>query len=134
MRKAIILALLLACGTALAAEWVPIPLTNPNKVVLIDTTSVSVSGPVRCAWFKLVMPPHTAKGVGIYERRFVAYVLMRTAFDCEQKNSRTDGAQSFYEDGTNSTTTPTTLLEWAPVAPDSMADALLSYICAWRPT
>lgn len=134
MQKSILLALLiLVCGTARAAEWVSIPLTNPNKTVLIDTTSVSVSGSVRRAWFKFVMSQHSTKGVGIYEGRFVAYVLMRTAYDCEQKNSRTDGAQWFYEDGTNSTTTPTTLLEWAPVAPDSMADSLLTYICAWRP-
>ena len=44
----------------------------------------------------------------------------------------TDGVQWFYEDGTNSTTSDPAP-EWAPVAPDSMADALLSYVCAWKP-
>lgn len=128
----ILAALLLASGTAQAADWTRIPLANPNKVVLIDNASVSVAGPIRRAWFKFDFPPHTRRGVGIYQDRFVTYTLMRTAFDCEQKNSRTDGLQWFYEDGTNNTTNPTPPPEWTPVAPESMADALLSYICAWR--
>jgi hypothetical protein len=120
------------CGTAHASEWVRVPITNPNKVVLIDEASVSVAGPIRRAWFKFVMPPHSTKGVGIYADRFVAYALMRTSFDCQQKNPMTDGAQWFYEGGTNNTTSYSAM-EWAPVAPDSMTDALLSYICAWKP-
>ena len=133
MKNRILLGLLMTCGAAHAAEWVIVPLTNQSKEVLIDNSSVSVSGPVRRAWFKFVMPPHTKKGVGIYESRFVANVLMRTVFDCEQKNSKTDGTQWFYEDGTDSTTTYPATLEWTPVPPESMADALLTYICAWKP-
>ena len=131
MKRTFLLGLMLACGTAWAADWTRIPLANPDKVVLIDNTSVSVSGPIRRAWFKFVFPPHTRRGVGIYQDRFVTYTLVRTASDCEQKNSRTDGIQWFYEDGTNNTTNPTPPPEWEPVAPGSMAGALLSYICAW---
>ena len=134
MWKKIIWVLPFVCFSAQASDWVSIPLRNPNKVVMMDATSVSISGSVRRAWLKFVMPPHSTKGVGVYEGRFVSYVLMRTAFDCEQRNSRTDGAQWSYEDGTNSTTTPASLAEWTPVAPDSMADALLGYVCAWKPT
>jgi hypothetical protein len=124
--------LLLACDISKASDWISVPLTNPNKVSMIDNDSVSISGNVRRAWFKLVMPPHSKKGVGIYDNRYVAYALMRTSFDCQQKNSMTDGLQWFYEDGTNNTTAQSAS-EWAPVAPDSMADALLNFICAWNP-
>jgi hypothetical protein len=133
MQKTIALGLLLlACGISQASDWVSVPLTNPSKVAMIDNDSVSISGNVRRAWFKLIMPPHSKKGVGMYENRYVAYALTRTAFDCQQKNSMTDGLQWFYEDGTNNTT-PQSAPEWAPVAPDSMGDALLSYICALKP-
>lgn len=133
MQKTIILALLVASSTARAqAEWVPVPLSNPNKVVLIDNNSLYVSGTVRRAWFKYVMPLHAVKGPGTYQDRFLAYTLMRVAFDCEQKNSKTDAAQWFFEDGTNKVTTISPPPEWTPVAPESMADALLNYICALK--
>jgi hypothetical protein len=126
----IVMALLFVCSAAPASDWISVPLTNPSKVAMIDNDSVFISGSVRRAWFKLVMPPHSKKGVGIYENRYLAYALMRTSFDCQQKNSMTDGLQWFYEDGTNNMTAAAA--EWAPVAPDSMADALFSYICSWK--
>jgi hypothetical protein len=132
MRTSLLLTLLFVGGTAQASEWVPIPLSNPNKVVLIDTGSLLISGTVRRAWFKFVMPPHSQKGTGIYADRYVSYALMRSSFDCQQKNSMTDGLQWFYDDGTNNTTTLTSA-DWKPVPPDSMADALLGYICALKP-
>jgi hypothetical protein len=135
MHKIMALGLLLvAFGISKASDWVSIPLANSNKVavVMLDSDSVFISGNHRRAWFKLVMLPHSQKGAGTYENRYVTYAMTRVTFDCQQRNSMTDGLQWFYEDGANNTT-PQSAPSWEPVPPDSMGDTMLSYICAWKP-
>jgi hypothetical protein len=54
---------------------------------------------------------------------------MRTAFDCDQRNLKTDAAQWFYDSGANSST-PYTAPVWEAVLPDSTGERMLRYVCA----
>jgi hypothetical protein len=128
---AVLLAMLFACRDLRAADWVRIPLPDPNKQVFIDTMSLSISGSVRRAWFKFAFPPHSVKGLDQNQNRFVAYTVMRESFDCDRKKAKIDGLQWFYEDGTRDTTvTAAAAPKWSPIGAETMADALLGYICS----
>ena len=60
MCKWILLVLLMACGTALAAEWVSIGKTADGKTEdSVDVSSLRVTGSIRRAWFKAIFAPQT---------------------------------------------------------------------------
>jgi hypothetical protein len=60
--SAAVVALLLACGTAQAAEWVSLGKDLENREIFVDVSSVRIADSLRRAWFKVVYEPHTKRG------------------------------------------------------------------------
>ena len=51
-------ALLLASGAAMASEWVQAGTGKDGTRVLVDTSSIAITGPVRQARSKMTFPVH----------------------------------------------------------------------------
>jgi hypothetical protein len=65
MQKIIMLVLLLACGTAQAAEWMQVNKSSDGKYeYLVDKSSIRIEGGKKRAWLKTVPSPHTDRGPG----------------------------------------------------------------------
>jgi hypothetical protein len=62
MQKTKMLALLLACGTAQAAEWVSVDKQKSGMETFVDVSSIRLEGGIRRFWTKGVPPPKTKRG------------------------------------------------------------------------
>ena len=133
MKQAIVLALLLACDTVQAAEWVSIGTGNVGKSEdFIDVSSITIAGSVRKAWFKTVLAPHYKQEPGA--SRWWAYFLSLEAFNCQEKTNRREVLVVYYDDGDNYRSPATTFPKpWAPVVPDTITSGDMRFICAWKP-
>jgi hypothetical protein len=128
--KVIIIAvgtLLLACSVAHAANWVSVGAADNGKHEdLIDLASVRISGTVRTVWTKSLYKKHSLKPAGT--TKWVARVLARTSFNCENETSYTESSVVYFEDETN-TMLPATS-GWQPVPPETVLAAEMNYVCA----
>jgi hypothetical protein len=149
MKPTILLTLLLACGAAQASEWVEIGKHEGNYKELLDTTSISIDGPIRRASAKIVYEPHTAhdhvfayephtvNGDVHYEKKYsspthAAYDLSVTAVNCKDYLQKYESLVAYYEDGSNEVTDPR-FLNWEPVSPDTTQLRMVIFLCAWNP-
>ena len=129
MKRAMLLALLLACGAAQASEWVPY--VSGKTEFLVDTSSIRVEGAIRRTWSKSIPAPKTERGVGINSGKWVRYDLTHRAFNCSEESSKMDAITVFHSDGTN-------MIEdfpgagWSPVRPDTIGYALMQFVCSWK--
>ena len=135
MKRTILLALLLACGTATASEWVSVGTSADGKTeFFVDATSIRIAGGIRRAWIKFVFPTHTKRAFGDDANKWESYRLVRVAFNCEQEASRVEAGTSYNTDGTSYTPDlVSSQLSWSPVTPDSAENAEMTFICAWKP-
>jgi hypothetical protein len=63
MRKAILLALLLACGAAQAEQWVSLgKIDNGNKETFVDVSSIRIDSGIRRGSSKVVFALHAQAG------------------------------------------------------------------------
>jgi hypothetical protein len=101
------LALLLACGSAQAAEWVLIGGTDQGHRGYIDTSSVRVSSNIRRAWFKSIVAPHTVKETnGPNADKWWTEVVSLEAHDCSAETNSREASTVYYEDGSNFSGSP----------------------------
>jgi hypothetical protein len=128
MQKSIILALLLACGAAQAADWIPVIKDSDRKAeMLVDVSSIRIAGQIRKAWNKTIFtPPSVLKG------KLVSSMVSLTAFNCGEGTYSFQSILFYYADGSNWSTTYSDQ-EWDAVAPDTNVAAVMNFICAWKP-
>jgi hypothetical protein len=128
VRNLILVTLLLACGTAEASEWVSAAKTDITEI-FFDVSSIRVEGPIRRAWVKSVLKPHTTKYTGGDANKWWSETRERIAFNCSDETSREEATTVYYDDGSNESSDGTNL--WRPVAPDTVGSAEMRFICAW---
>jgi hypothetical protein len=125
--------LLLACGTAQAAQWILLgtPSAGPRGIY-VDASTVHVDGEIRRAWFKIVVVPGTLRGHGDDAGKWTSHVVMLDEFNCREEMSRTETATFYFDDGTSASTDSYTT-QWGPVAPDTVVSAEMKFVCTWKP-
>jgi hypothetical protein len=135
MKRTILLALLLACGTAQASEWVSLATADKGKTeTFVDVSSIRVVGQVRRMWVKFVFAKHSLKGVADDSSKWTSQLVARDAFNCAEESWRRETGRFNYEDGTYRTAEiEAATVPWDPVPPETMADAEMRFICAWKP-
>ncbi len=132
MQKTIMLALLLACGAAQAAEWTLLGTGHRDGAEdFVDTSSIQGSGEIRLAWIKTVWRPHTKQRED-NSGKWVIYSLIHDVFNCAQKNHRRDVIVFYYEDGSNERVGyPNS--QWETVAPGTVDAGMMNFICGHAP-
>jgi hypothetical protein len=134
MRKAILLALLLACRAAQAEQWVSLgKIDNGNKETFVDVSSIRIDSGIRRGSSKVVFALHAQAGAGEYASKWVSYFSYRFAFNCADKMGRVEGMSGNFDDGT-------TYIDryypkpWqaVPVAPKTNWTTLMEFVCAWK--
>jgi len=137
MRRSILLAtmaLLLACGTAEASEWVSVGMSVHKIEIFIDVSSIRVTGGIHRAWVKLVHHNHDQRGNGDDAGKWLSHSVSRDAFNCTEETTRAEALTWYFEDGTNHVVSPASYPDpWRPVAPDTIDSATMQFICAWKP-
>jgi hypothetical protein len=130
-----LLVLLMACGTAQAADWVSIGTgaqAEGKREYFIDSSSILAAGDIRRAWDKTTFEPHTMQASD-YPNKWWNYALAREAFNCTEKTNRKEAITIYYEDGTvlpvpaENFPTP-----WKLVAPESALDGEMQFTCSWK--
>jgi hypothetical protein len=120
-------ALLLACGTALAAEWVRISAKGANPREDIDESSVRVEGDRRTAWVRYTFSPHSTKSND--GSKYVRVSTELTEIDCPSKEAREISVAIAFEDGSSTGSTSAVPSAWLPVPPDTGWDLAMKYLC-----
>jgi hypothetical protein len=135
MKRKLLLALLLACGTAQASDWVSVGKTaNGQQENFVDISSIRVTGSIRRAWAKGVQAPHTERGTDDNANKWVSYYLSRETFNCREQVWRSEALTIYYDDETNGSMPAAIYPQaWEPVPPDTTLSALMQFICAWKP-
>ena len=134
MHKTILLALLLACGAAQAADWVQVNKSIDGKYkYFVDKSSIRIEAGKKRAWLKTVPTPRTDRGPGpgIYAKKWVSYSLALYFFDCANETTSMASFVIYFDDGTNLGAPADGL--WESTAPDSAMVDVQEFICAWRP-
>ena len=135
MQKTIMMALLLACGAAQAADWVTLGKSaDGQKEAFVDVSSIRVNGNIRRAWNKLVMAAHTQKGPAPNTNKWVSYIESQDFLDCMADSSSNELIYVHYEDGTTDPPAKVGVAPWQPVPPGSMLEDEMKFVCAWKPT
>jgi len=124
-------ALLIAGGVAHAADWVSIATNDDGMEDFIDATSIRVDASIRRAWVKSVYKPQTKRGYGSESDKWVSHFVHREAVNCKQETSRTEASNWYFEDGTNFPVLYDGSEPWVPVAPETMNEARLKWICSF---
>ena len=124
MRSEILMALVLACGTAHASDWVSVGKSGDGATEgLVDVSTIGITDGIRRAWIKMASVHHKS------------YTVERDAFNCEQFTIRWEAYTMYSEDGRAiPEAQPASFPDlWKPVPPDSMGGALMQFVCAWKP-
>jgi hypothetical protein len=131
---------LLACSAARAEEWVSVWKSDDgNDETFVDVENLRISGDIRTASLKHVAAPGTRRGVGNSADKWVSYQVGRGSFNCADRTARPEANAVHYEDGTvDRYDNP--MLErlgvpepWAPLPDDPIAEAVMRFVCAWKP-
>lgn len=115
--------------------WVPYSRDAVGE--LIDFDSIKVSGNVRRAWFKSIPASATMKSLPPQLTAGVDYVVALNEFNCSERKLRilavafhnVDAGPSALPSGSQNSQTA----KWGPVAPNSLADAAMKYLCGLNP-
>jgi hypothetical protein len=134
MRKTILSALLLACGTAQAANWVSLGKTDDGKQeIFIDGSSIRIAGHTRRVWIKTIYADHTMPGGSENPNRWQHESMDHWAFDCREANVMLEAGIDYFEDGTSFSLPSNRAKLWHAVAPETLFDLEMHFICAWKP-
>ncbi len=134
MRAITSVAVLLACGAAQASTWVQVGTGKDGTKVMVDTSSIDISGSVRHAWLKMTFPTHSQPGSGEESDKWVDYSLNHAAFDCHEGTSKSDALENYFEDGT-SHKVPAEVLgadRWETVPPNTALETVMKFVCGWQ--
>ncbi len=132
MKRVTMVTFLLACGTAQASEWVPVA-KNGQLEMFVDVSSIRVAGEIRLAWLKMVLQPHSERGDGANANKWVAYKQSHEAINCLNETHHGEALTEYYSDGSNSSVSMIPDVAWEPVAPDTVIEAVMHFVCAWKP-
>lgn len=127
--------LLVACGAVQASQWLHAGSTKDGARSFVDTSRITITGASRRAWLKMVLPPHTKRGQGNDTGKWVAFILTDATFDCSAGTARTNALKTHYDDGT-SFTAPAAFVngqQWDHVAPGTVLETVMRFVCAWKP-
>jgi len=122
-------------ATPHTAKWVSLGKTVDRMTELqIDVASITVEGPIRRAWVKLIYAPHGKRVVSESSgaAEWAHYMVGLDAIDCGKELHRFESIHMYWEDGTNNSTSGTLNSAWDPVAPDTITNGEMQFICAWR--
>jgi hypothetical protein len=130
----IVLALLLACGTAQASDRLSLGKDAVGDENFVDVSSIRGVGAIRRAWFKAVYVPHTSRETGRPNpNKCWSESVHRRAFNCGEETTRSEGLTVYYEDGTNGSDPAANYpTRWEPVPPDTALSTELQFLCAWK--
>jgi hypothetical protein len=137
MRVITVLALLMACGTAQASEWMSAGKAPNGDEQFIDVSSIRAVGQLRRVWVKHVPQPQTTKIIdpSVNKEKWVSKAVTRKAIDCGEETARTESLTWYFADGTNfpspSDSLPT---DWEPVTPDSALGIVMEVVCTVKPS
>jgi hypothetical protein len=93
----------------------------------VDTSSIQVSGFVRRANIRRMLPPPKVRpGNG-----WIRYNIDRVAFDCKDHRTRTDERVAYFIDGAAREQGGDDPVRWNPVRPDTETAADLDLVCGW---
>jgi hypothetical protein len=130
---AIRLTLLLACGTAQAANLVSLGKTDGGtREMFIDGSSIRIAGHIRRVWIKTVYAAHTMPGGSENPNRWQRESMDHWAFDCREANVMLEAGIDYFEDGTSFSLPSNRAKLWHAVAPETLFDVEMHFICAWR--
>jgi hypothetical protein len=135
MRKAMVLALLMACFVAHADQWVSLgKMDNGNKETLVDVAGIRIDNGIRRGSSKVVFATHAQAGTGEYSSKWVSYFSYQFAFNCSDKMGRVEGMSGKFDDGTAYVDRHYPK-PWqaVPTAPKSNWTTLMEFVCAWKP-
>ena len=132
--KRLIGLVLLACGVAVASEWVQVGTGKDGTKVWVDTSSITVTGSMRQAWLKMTFPVHTQQGSGDDASKWVDFSLNHAAFNCSDGTSKSDALENHYDDGTNRKVPAEEISgdRWEAVPPAAALGAVLKFVCGWK--
>jgi len=133
MRGWFLVALLLASGTVQASDWVSLgKWGDRNAEILIDESSIRGAGEIRRAWFKVAFPSHI--GSESARQKWETFLLIRIAFNCSEKTSLDEVQKLYYSDGAMVARPAESFSDrWYPVAPGTLGNKEMQFICAWKP-
>jgi hypothetical protein len=133
-KATIMIAVVLGSAATQASNWVQVGTGKDGTKVLVDTSSITVNGPVRQAWLKMVFPTHTQKGFGENADKWLDYNLNHSAFHCGEGKSRSDELIDNFDDGTNRKVPAEELSgdQWESVPPNTALETAMKVVCGWR--
>jgi hypothetical protein len=100
MQKSMVMALLLACGTVQAAEWVSVDKQKSGMETFVDVSSIHVEGGIRRFSTKGVPQPKTKKGPVGYTDKWLDYFLALESINCDDGTYRVESKVAYWDDGT----------------------------------
>jgi hypothetical protein len=127
LKRTVLVALLLACSVAKAAEWVSVAKSNNGEIeAFVDVSSIKVAGAVRRVWDKTnsVTPVY-------FMGKQVSEQVMSMSFNCTDETVRPDYVIYYYMDRTNDSETGNGI--WVPIAPGSVWQHEMKFVCSWKP-
>lgn len=129
-----LVALLLAGGAAQASEWVQVGTGKDGTKVLVDTSSITVSGSIRKAWLKMTFPAHAQSGSGDDASKWVDFSLNHAAFSCSDGTSKSDALENYFDDGTNHKVPAEDISgdKWEAVPPNTALETVMKFVCSWK--
>ena len=127
-RRIFAVALMLFVGVAHASDWQFLRASHDGKLKLyLDVSSVRATVAERRVWAKFVFLPHTNR----QGKKWVQDSVVRMAFNCEDETNREEAVTMHYADGSSDIAPdyafPTS---WTPVAPDTLAEDAMRFVCA----
>jgi hypothetical protein len=116
-----------ACPIA-AVNWMPVRNAS-NGSTYVDMSSIQVSGFIRRANFKRVLPPQPKK----YSSPSILFFISLGAFDCKDHRMRVDWQDSYYDDG-SARKSPgyTDPVLWDRIQPKTISAAAWDLVCRWK--
>jgi hypothetical protein len=135
MKRIMLLALLIPFGDLRAATWAQVGTGNDGNKVLVDTSSITITGSIRQAWLKMIFPPRTHKGLGDDASKWMDYNLNHAAFNCSGGTSKSDALMDYYDDGTHHEVPAADLSgdRFEAVAQGTALETVMKFVCSWKP-
>lgn len=129
--------LLVLAGVSTAAPgstWLQAGTGKDQTRVMVDTSSITMTGAIRRAWLKMIFPAHTQPGFGDNRDKWVDFNLNHSAFNCTEGTSRTEALVDNFSDGTHQEVPADELAgdSWERVPPDTALAAVMKLVCDWK--
>ena len=135
MRTKTLLVLLLACGAAQAADWASLGKSDDGaQEVFVDGSRIRVKAGIRQAWIETLFAPRTRRGVDENASKWQQRSIALYSYNCNDETVKIESLATYFDDGTIYTTpADSNSGPWRPVPPDTLLNAQMQFICAWKP-